>query len=253
MKILIKIFKISLMAFGALIIINMLYLSVTSKINFGIFTAFCAGLLLLLLGIFYYKIQQITRRGILKVLKIVVCIGLVFSLSVMCFLFYAGKKNTADYTEDAIIVLGNSINDSKPSKTLIYRLDAALEYAQKNENAIIVVAGGLGKREQLTEARVMADYLIQRGISENRILLEDKSTDTYENFKFSKIILDEYFDDEYKITFTTNEFHIYRSLKNAQRNGFECTYIGTKLGLDTIVSNYIREFAAVMRLWLLNK
>ena len=72
--------------------------------------------------------------------------------------------------------------------TLARRLDAALAYLEENPKAYVVVSGGQGAGEDISEAEAMRRYLAARGIEESRILMEDKSMSTLENFLFSCLL-----------------------------------------------------------------
>lgn len=87
---------------------------------------------------------------------------------------------------DYIIVLGAQVKESGPSVVLRYRLDRAVSYLKENDNTLVIVSGGKGINEPATEASVMKEYLINEGINEERIIIEDKSNTTKENLINSK-------------------------------------------------------------------
>ncbi len=89
-----------------------------------------------------------------------------------------------------LVVLGCQINGETPSRMLKSRLDTAYDYLVENENIKVIVSGGQGSDEVTSEADVMQKYLVNRGIPENRIYMEDKSTSTEENLEFSKAIIE---------------------------------------------------------------
>ncbi|MCU9810564.1 YdcF family protein [Paraclostridium sp. AKS81] len=86
-----------------------------------------------------------------------------------------------------MIVLGASVKNTTPSLTLRGRLDKAIQYLDESkDDCYIVVSGGKGSDEKLSEAKAMENYLVEHGVNKDKIILEDKSTNTYENFKYSK-------------------------------------------------------------------
>ena len=95
----------------------------------------------------------------------------------------------ATYEADYIIVLGSKVNGTKPSYSLQYRIDKAAEYLKSHEKAIAIVSGGKGKGEDISEALAMKNELMKLNIAEDRIIMEDKSTSTDENIKFSKPLI----------------------------------------------------------------
>lgn len=86
---------------------------------------------------------------------------------------------------DYVVVLGAHVKGELPSKALLKRLEAALDYGEKNPETKLVLSGGQGFGENITEALCMKRYLVKNGISSDRLILEEKSTDTRENLKFS--------------------------------------------------------------------
>jgi hypothetical protein len=101
---------------------------------------------------------------------------------------------SSDEKADFILVLGCGIfPDGSLTQTLQNRLDAALEYYNQHPDAVFVVSGGQGPKEPVPEATAMKNYLMSKGIPEEKILTESKSTSTNENMKFSKQIIEERF------------------------------------------------------------
>jgi uncharacterized SAM-binding protein YcdF (DUF218 family) len=133
---------------------------------------------------------------------------------------------------------------------LQYRLDKAIEYFSKNPNVIIIVSGAQGPGEDITEALAMERYLKARGIPEEHIIKEEQSTSTLENCTYSKQILDAYFPAGYRAAVITNKFHIYRTVMVAKRVGLPVTHIGAFIQWYNYSITYLREFAAVMKLWI---
>ena len=150
----------------------------------------------------------------------------------------------ADYGKDVLIVLGCAVRGERVSLTLKLRLDAALEYLEHSPNTAVIVSGGKGDGENISEAEAMKRYLVSHGIDESRIITEDKSTSTWENFKFSKMILDERFPGA-SAAFVTTNFHVYRAGRVAIMNGIEAEGYGAKDVWYTKLNNYMRESIAV--------
>ena len=87
---------------------------------------------------------------------------------------------------DTIVVLGTSIEDGGPTPHLRMRLDAAIDAAERYPRAVIIPSGGLDTGETVSEARVMAAFMEERGIEPERIIIEPRSTSTYENLVYSR-------------------------------------------------------------------
>ena len=82
---------------------------------------------------------------------------------------------------DFIIVLGAQVRGKKITNSLKRRLDKGAEYLKENPKTRVIVSGGQGKGEDVTEAFAMAQYLVSHGVDGERIFLEEKSRNTYEN------------------------------------------------------------------------
>lgn len=133
-------------------------------------------------------------------------------------LIVSAASATAPAGLDYLVVLGASLKpDGTPKKTLQLRLDAAVEYLRANPSTVCVVSGGQGNDEPQTEAQGMAAYLQQQGIESARIMLEDKSTSTTENLRFSAKLIGS---KSANVGIVTNNFHVYRALQIARKLGY---------------------------------
>ena len=109
---------------------------------------------------------------------------------------YKAARHIPEYDKDYIIILGCQISkDNKPLPLLRGRIDRAVEFAEnqyKKTGKILkfVVSGGKGGDEKISEAEAMRNYLLEKGISQDRILLENESKNTLENMKFSKALIE---------------------------------------------------------------
>ena len=146
---------------------------------------------------------------------------------------------------DYVIVLGALVYEDRPSIVLQYRLDKAYQYLKENKNTKCIVSGGQGKNEKYSEAKIMSDYLIKKGIKKGRIILEDKSTTTKENLQYSS----KYFDKNNEtIGIVTNNFHLFRSTYIAKKLEFKNLYgIASKSRIKNLPNNLLREFFAVLK------
>ena len=212
-------------------------------------TVFLAGIAaaLLVYAYFYEKVRKI------KWLTYSILGAVVFTLGLSGVLAIYGRRNTATFNEDVAIVLGAGIIDDEPRSTLMRRLDAAVSYHNQNPDAYIVVSGGLGYRESYTEAYVMARYLVSRGVLPCRILLEDMAHSTYTNMRYSRVIIDEHFDHTPDVVVITSNFHMYRSVMFAQRMGFDAAVYPAGTPWYAIPFAYMREVAAVVKMWVIGR
>ena len=131
------------------------------------------------------------------------------------------------------------------TKLLSNRVDKAIEIYEKCKvKPIIIPSGGQGPDEKLSEAQAMKNYLLEKGIPEEMIIMEDQSTTTEENLIRSRRIIDGR-EGKKKIALVSSNYHIYRCLRLARKVGFKCTGIGAKVAFYYWPSALIREFVAV--------
>ena len=118
-----------------------------------------------------------------------------------------------------MLILGAKVNENGISKTLKLRLDKAIEYYNYNKDINIIVSGGQGKDEIMTEALAMKNYLVENNVDEEKIILEDKATTTLENIIFSKEII-EGLNLGARILIVTSDYHLFRGRFIASILGF---------------------------------
>ncbi|MCC8045405.1 MAG: YdcF family protein [Clostridiales bacterium] len=175
---------------------------------------------------------------------------------------------------DYVIVLGAQVRGTKPSLSLLKRLERAAEYAEENPDTVLILSGGQGPDEGISEAECMYRYLTEAGISEDRLIREDASTSTRENLVFSSEIIrglqiSDYSgtasvlwaeteagttihgDDSQMVTASvgvlSNDFHIYRALLLAKSVGYtNISGIPADSVLGMQPHNILREICAVL-------
>ncbi len=243
-----------LMCVGVFFTIHGLALSVTANINLGVILTILLGAFFIVWSVFYDPIKRYTQKGFGKWIKCIVALGLCGELLLIGFLAIYGQTDNITYQEDAVVVLGAGIRGEEVTIPLKLRLDKAVAYHEKNPDAWIVVSGGQGFQETITEAEAMKRYLMQCGVNSSVILKEEKATSTNENMRFSKEILDSCFPDrDYKIVVITNHFHIYRGVYIAKLEGLgQVHHMKAALQWQNLVPCYLRESLAVLKMWFLD-
>lgn len=157
--------------------------------------------------------------------------------------FSAQAKPGADY----MIILGAQWKPRGPSYVLQKRLDTALIYLQENPDTKVIVSGGQGSNEPISEAQGMSEYLIKSGISEERIIIEDKSTSTYENLSFSGELFDK---SNQRVVLITSNFHVYRVEQIAKKQGYaQAESLAAPSHPAMVANNMMREFFGVLKDW----
>lgn len=167
------------------------------------------------------------------------------------FVIREGHADRSAVGADAVIVLGAGVNGRSPSLSLRTRLDAALDYLEENPDIPVVLTGGLGYGEEITEARCMYDYLTARGVAPERLILEEQAGNTAENFAFSKELLIERGIDpaEDLVAVVTNDFHIARAKLIAAKQGYGYAFgVPAELPWKHLeVNYYLREAFAMVK------
>ena len=158
-------------------------------------------------------------------------------------------KHKPTYDKDFVIILGSKINEDGTLTPLLKgRADKAIEFAKNQyeetkKKIIFIPSGGKGRDEGMAEAEAIQNYLIKNGIFKNQIILEDKSTSTIENMKFSKDKIKE-INKEGNVIFSTTNYHVFRSGVIATNQGLDCEGIGSKTKWYFYTNALIREFIA---------
>ena len=235
---------------SAAFFINGIVMNIRTNATVGLFILYGLSICCFIFGRFHGPILEATSHGVLLWLRTLVVIGITVYLGLMGFIMLQSHTNVT-YNEDVVIVLGAGVKNGKVSKALQLRLDAGIEYSKKNPDAYIVVTGGLTPQKDTTEAAVMKEYLLCHGIEENKIIVEDKSLSTLENYRFTKAILDENNIRYDSIVFVTNDFHIFRAKTYARYCGFENAHpLSTRTDIFTITPALTREVLGVMDMWV---
>lgn len=216
------------------------------------------SIVLAALGHLHWKVQLNRKNKFIKYGKIIVhSLSILFIISfVIVEALIIGAGATRDSEKpDYVVILGAGLNGDVPSLTLSQRLKSSLELLEVlPEDTKIIVSGGQGPGETITEAEGMKRYLVSRGISEDRIIKEDKSTSTEENLVFTKKLIREIDSKEnIKITIVTSNFHMFRSKSLAKEVGFEDVQCwSAPIHFFLIPTYYVREYLAVINSLLLN-
>ncbi len=150
----------------------------------------------------------------------------VFAASVaayMPFVIADARKGFNDDCEYLMILGGNVFGADTPSPQLFERMKKAAVYLNEHPDVIAVPCGGCFREKQKrSEAEIIASYLIENGVSPERIILEDKSTTTFENFEFALRIIKEHSGkdiDSLRIAFLSSSYHMHRAGIMAKMNG----------------------------------
>ena len=239
--------KIILITFGILLFGYAIVLAFITGINFR-FIILCGGSCVLILYGFFFK-KLIKKKWLTySILTLCICFA-----AMVVFLSLYGRIDNVTYNEDAVVVLGAGIRGEGVTRLLAYRLLKAIEFSENNPDAYIIVSGGQGPDEAISEALAMERYLVRRGVPPERIIKEDASTSTYENFLYSKEILDDLLEGSYEVAVITNDFHIFRAVSVAGKLGLTATHFHAQTDLTSVPLNYTRECLAIIKFFILGR
>jgi uncharacterized SAM-binding protein YcdF (DUF218 family) len=126
------------------------------------------------------------------------------------------------------VVLGAKVNGSTPSRALRARLDKTLEFMQSNPDAPVIVCGGQGPDEEMTEAQAMYDYLAANGADMSRVYCEDQSSTTRENLLNAQAILRSMGGEGTRVCIISSEFHLCRAAYIASTLGMDASTLGSR-------------------------
>lgn len=137
-----------------------------------------------------------------------------------------------------IVVLGAGLNGDKVTPLLASRINKGIKLYRKNRFSKIIMSGGQGSDEMISEAQAMANYAVEMGVRKEDIILEDQSTNTEENILFSANLIPK----DSKIAIVTNHYHLFRALLFAKKLGVSCIGYGARTKFYFSLNAFIREF-----------
>lgn len=175
-----------------------------------------------------------------RAVAILLCICALY-LVVIEALVISGMASEGEKDLDYIIVLGAKVNGTRPSLALRCRIDRAYEYLTENPNTVAVLSGGQGAGEDISEAEAMCRGLVERGILEERLVLEARSTSTEENLKFSYDLIPQ----GASVGLLTNNFHVWRAVRAAKAQGQSPSGISASYPNVLLIHYMMREFLSI--------
>jgi uncharacterized SAM-binding protein YcdF (DUF218 family) len=169
-------------------------------------------------------------------------------ISVVTFKMVQISHHIPNSNASSMIILGAKLNGDQLSLSLKNRMDAALTYLHNNPSTQVIVSGGQGSDELISEAEAMKSYLIKNQIEATRIQTEALSTSTFENIKFSKKLL-----RGQQFIIVSNDFHVLRAKMIAKRQGLVVDTLAAPTPKSVRVQLYVREYVALIKSFLLDR
>lgn len=242
------------MFFGTGIFFVIYYIVLTSIMGPIVFSKYLLYLGLFLIFYNFINIKFKNNNNFKKfksfVTPIIVGFLVFFTLIEVVILGYSFIRNTDE--ADYLIILGAGLRGETMTMTLKQRMESSYEFLEKYNNCkYVVVSGGQGQGESIAESEAMKRYLISKGVDENRIIVENKSTSTYENLEFSKRLIEEHSDknvENLSVKVATSDFHSFRAYLLSRKCGYKnITSYGCPINPIFIPTYYVREFFALIK------
>lgn len=145
---------------------------------------------------------------------------LLFLAAEVCII--RGMAGSGRASCEYLIVLGAQVKGTRVSRALKQRLDKAVEYLSEYPQTLVIVSGGQGSGEDITEAEAMKTYLVEAGIAPERIRKEERSVNTVQNIRFSRELMEK---TEASIGIVSNDFHVFRAVRIAKAQGIRAAGI----------------------------
>lgn len=150
---------------------------------------------------------------------------------------------------DFLLVLGNKCVGSRISPILMGRLDKALElYSDFEVKPKIIVSGGRSSKNPASEAELMRNYLLDKGIPDEMIMIEDQSINTVQNLEFSSIKIRKIWqkDRRPRVIIVTSDYHIPRTKFHAEKLGLKVHFAAARTVKMLKWPAMFREFTAII-------
>lgn len=179
--------------------------------------------------------SHVAARAVFSVILLICIISFICAVVISLFMIKAANTVPA-VSGSTLIVLGCRVKGEQPGLMLQNRINAAYAYLSENPDADAILSGGQGSDELISEAECMYRELVDMGIAPERLVKEDKSSNTHENLQNSLALT-----ENDNIVIVTSEFHQYRAKLIAQKEGTEVSAISAKTSLFLLPTYWVRD------------
>ena len=219
----------------------------SGMINIGNTAGMAACAALFFLTMFWNRFCELFRssglvRGISAVVAVLAAAFVILAVIVSVKMLSA--MNSPPQGNTTIIVLGCKVRGENPSLMLRKRIMAACEYLAENPDAVCIASGGQGSDELISEAECIRRVLVENGISDRRIIIEDSSTSTDENIRFSMEKMKEN-GLSGSVTIVSSEYHLLRATMIGSKYGLEVFTIPSDTAVWLLPTYWLREIFGV--------
>lgn len=207
--------------------------------NLGMLAGSLLGVGYALAG-FYWDSMSFTEHKYVAFLLFFVTVILAW----LCEAVMANGKSNAQ-NQKVIIVLGCRVRGDIPSLALEKRVESAYFYLVKNPESVAILSGGQGRDENISEGECMKNMLVDRGIDEKRLLVENRSVSTDQNIRFSKNIISQN-SFPCDVAVATSRYHQYRAKLICKRYGLNAYAISSSTQAILLPCFLLRELMAIV-------
>ncbi|MBR5284057.1 MAG: YdcF family protein [Clostridia bacterium] len=209
----------------------------------------CVGLafILFLTGPFKNPKHQRLAKRLLSLILVLAILGSISFVWIEALIFHGAAGDPSD-DADLLVVLGAGLNGLEPSAVLTSRLKVTYDYMVSHPDSIAILTGSQGYNEMRTEASAMAEYLIDRDIAPDRLILEEEAHNTAQNIKYSVALMHDLGLEDRTVMVVSNEFHLYRAERIFVRYDMDVYSLPAptpKIGLIPL-NSYTREYCSVV-------
>jgi uncharacterized SAM-binding protein YcdF (DUF218 family) len=246
--------NIILMMFGIFVSLYFIFISISWR-RFDVFNFLVTltGVLLIILSFKANLIITLIKKCpklvqyLIKIFFICFILSFVIIQSIIIF----NMRNTSKPGADYVIVLGCQVVGEYASLPLLSRGYTAIRYLNKNPETRVIVTGGQGVGENISEAESLRRLLLENKIDKDRIFLEDKSKNTRENFIFSNEL---YNLTDKNIIVVTSDYHMFRALSVAKKLKYKnVSGLPSRSQRSVLPAFLLREYVTIMYYKILGK
>ena len=187
------------------------------------------------------RASELKRWAVALAITLVMATGLIGG-SLVAAIYLAARADQREHV-DAILVMGAAQFDGRPSAVLKARLDTTLSVWEEGLAPVIIVTGGKLPGDRFTESEASRDYLVDRGVPEQAILLENEGNTSETSLEHAALIARE--NGIRSVLIVTDGFHLFRSRLIAERNGLDA--VGVSVSDGPIDRWSVTEFEYVLR------
>lgn len=239
---------------AALFVLAAVFVRLVLESAFYFFSVLClaAAAMLALYGL-SHRLGERPGKWLRRGLTLVLAAGLI-CFAVLEGFVIAGSGTDIREEPDVVVILGAHVRPEGPSPNLRDRLETALPYLLEHPELPVVVTGGQGSNEHMSEAQCMHDYLIAHGVAEERIWMEDQARNTVQNLRNTAERLRQEGMEDCHLLVVSSSFHLCRVRMLARRQGLDISTLSARPShMGYALGNYIRETVGLAKSYFLDR